>query len=68
MREYAEEDRGSSGRQNDMKKIEREGSDVVFIAGLTLRSGDGGTDRHNNRSCRFVQKNWSEEGGQKEVG
>ena len=38
-----------------IKKIEREGSDVVCNAGLPLRHGDSGTDRVNNRGCRFVR-------------
>ena len=44
----------------DIKKIEREGSDV-YNAGLPLRPGDGGNDRENNRSCRFVRT--TESGG-----
>ena len=43
--ECVEEGGESNGRQKDIKKIEREGSDVMCNAGLTLRPGDGGTDR-----------------------
>ena len=39
------------------RKISRklESSDVMCNTGLTLRSGDGGTDRENIRGCRFVK-------------
>ena len=39
----------------DIKKIEREGSDVICNTGLPFQSGDGGTDRDNNRGCRFAR-------------
>ena len=43
--ECVEEGGGSNGRQKDIKKIEREGSDSMCNAGLLFWSANGGTDR-----------------------
>ena len=41
----------SSGRQKNIKVIERNGSDVVCNASLPLRYVDGGTDRETTEAA-----------------
>ena len=57
--ESIEEGGGSNVRQRDIKKIEREGCNVMCNTGLPLWPGDGGTDRDNNQGCRFARTNGS---------
>ena len=52
-----EEGGGGNGKQKDINKIEREGSDVVCNTGLPLWFGDGGTVRQQQR-LRVCENNW----------